>query len=58
MQTLSARLQKVHKRSLVFLLKKHQRVTGAQTFIVSYSRIVYQKDMDPNKANTAAEMKP
>jgi hypothetical protein len=32
------------------------KVTGVQTFIVSYSGIVYQKDLGPDTATTAAAM--
>jgi hypothetical protein len=32
------------------------KVTGVQTFIVSYSGIVYQKDLGPDTAKTAAAM--
>ena len=32
------------------------RVTGVQTFMVSYDGIVYQKDMGPDSAKIAAEM--
>jgi hypothetical protein len=32
------------------------RVTGVQTFIVSYDGVVYQKDLGPNTAKIAAEM--
>ena len=32
------------------------RVTGVQTFIVSYEGIVYQKDLGPDSAKIAAAM--
>jgi hypothetical protein len=32
------------------------KVTGVQTFIVSYSGIVYQKDLGPDTAKIAAAM--